>query len=83
MFPAPAASARRGAETGPDAEARTSFVFVCLIYSLVLVIGDVGKAVVVVVMIVQIAVSFHVQGRHIHPRGQHALDRQITELQRG
>lgn len=35
----------------------TSFVFVCLIYSLVLVIGDVGKAVVVVVMIVQIAGS--------------------------
>ena len=39
------------------AAAVTSFVFVCLIYSLVLVIGDVGKAVVVVVMIVQIAGS--------------------------
>lgn len=39
------------------AGAVTSFVFVCLIYSLVLVIGDVGKAVVVVVMIVQIAGS--------------------------
>ena len=39
------------------AGAVTSFVFVCLIYSLVLVIGDMGKAVVVVVMIVQIAGS--------------------------
>ena len=39
------------------AGAVTSFVFVCLIYSLVLVIGDVGKAVVVVIMIVQIAGS--------------------------
>ncbi len=35
----------------------TSFVFVCLIYSLVLTIGDVGKAIVVVIMIVQIAGS--------------------------
>lgn len=35
----------------------TSFVFVSLIYSLILAFGDVGKAIVVVVMIVQIAGS--------------------------
>lgn len=35
----------------------TSFVFASLIYSLVLAFGDVGKAIVVVVMIVQIAGS--------------------------
>ncbi len=35
----------------------TSFTFVCLIYSLVLTIGDIGKAIVVVIMIVQIAGS--------------------------
>ncbi len=35
----------------------TSFVFVCLIYSFVLTFGDVGKAIVVVIMIVQIAGS--------------------------
>ncbi|MCR5138144.1 MAG: YhgE/Pip domain-containing protein [Oscillospiraceae bacterium] len=39
------------------AGAVTSFVFVCLIYSMVLTFGDVGKAVVVVVMILQIAGS--------------------------
>lgn len=35
----------------------TAFVFVSLIYSLVLAFGDVGKAIVVVIMIVQIAGS--------------------------
>jgi putative membrane protein len=35
----------------------TSFVFICIIYSLILAFGDVGKAIVVVIMIIQIAGS--------------------------
>ena len=35
----------------------TSFTFTCLIYSLILAFGDVGKAIVVVIMVVQIAGS--------------------------
>ena len=39
------------------ASAVTSFVFTCLIYSLILAFGDIGKAIVVVIMVLQIAGS--------------------------